>query len=101
MTSDSSVLESRLTTGTVLAVFTAKWAPAGRLLVRSLEDQQSSFEDVTLVTVDVDEAPHLADRYLILAVPAVAVLVDGQLRSRSVGAVSAASCVALLDEVSP
>lgn len=99
MSSDSSVLESRLSTGTVLAVFTAKWAPAGRLLLRALEDQQHTLQDVTLVTVDVDEAPHLADRYLILAVPAVAVLVDGKIRSRSVGAVSPASCLALLEEV--
>lgn len=97
MTSDVAVLESRLTAGTVLAVFTAKWAPAGRVLLRALEE--SGHPDVTIVTVDVDDAPHLADRYQILAVPAAAVLVDGVLKERTQGAVSAEACLSLLHEV--
>jgi thioredoxin-like negative regulator of GroEL len=98
MTFDIAVLESRLTTGTVLAVFTAKWAPAGRVLLRAVEEHADT--GVTLVTVDVDEAPHIADRYQILAVPAAAVIVDGVLKERTQGAVNAEMCLSLLREVS-
>jgi len=99
MNSDTVALEQRLVEGAVLAVFTARWAVAGRVLVRTLEESLSTRKDVTLVTVDVDEYPHLADRFQILSVPTVAVLGNGLVRERSAGAIGAAEVLAMLEEV--
>lgn len=65
----------------VCVLFSARWCAAGELLSRHLRATDQL--ECPVVVVDVDEYPHLADRYRVQSLPAVVMLIGtekGRLR---------------------
>src|SRR4051812_1570283 len=72
----------------VLVDFWAPWcAPCRQLgpLVERVARQLE--EEIDVVKVDVDQAPHTAERYRISSIPTLAMFVDGKLVAQVQGAV--------------
>lgn len=72
-----------------LLAFGAAWSPPWRLLRAGIEALAS--DEVRVQCVDVDEDPATAERYRVITVPTVLILVDGKERRRVTGAVSPAA----------
>lgn len=76
-------VEAQLTTGSVLAVFSARWCPITRLLAKAGETA-----GCTVVEIDVEAFPHIADRYTVTVLPTLVALHDGVEQGRNIGSVS-------------
>lgn len=87
------VLEARIGSGERVALlFTAEWCPAGRILAGGMAER-------SVDVVDVDQAPALADRYLVVSLPTLVVIRDGRERGRLLGAFSLKEAETLLRRV--
>jgi len=67
------------------------WAHLGEQIRERLDEQATRCLDI-----DVDQLPHLADRYLVVALPTVLLLEDGRETARLHGAFSPSQAVSLL-----
>lgn len=76
-------------------LFGAPWCPIwsnlGEQIRQELGDQSADCLDI-----DVDQLPHLADRYLVVTLPTVLLLEDGRETARLHGAFSPSQAVSLL-----
>jgi thioredoxin 1 len=71
----------------VLVDFTAQWCPPCHHLdpiIAELAAEQA--ERLSVVTVDVDEQPELANRYGVMSLPSLLLFVAGDERTRLIGA---------------
>jgi thioredoxin 1 len=74
------------TDGIVLVDFTAAWCGPCRMIEPILEDLAADHDDLTVVSVDVDEMPALAAEHQVLSMPTLLFLRDGRPVRRVVGA---------------
>ena len=79
----------------VLVDFWAAWCGPCRMLAPVLEDL-SGREDFKIVKVDVDAEPALAMRFGIESIPTLLLFRNGQLVNRSVGLVSQAEILRMM-----
>jgi len=84
--------------GTVLVDFYADWCGPCKIKGAILEDMASSVENATIVKVNVDDSPQLAQRFEITGIPALLVFRDGKLVDRNVGVADAEQISALISE---
>ena len=88
MTSDAQFTQDVLTSDTpVLVDFTADWCPPCRMVEPVLEqiasDQAGRLKEVS---IDVDANPATTARYGVMSMPTLALFVDGEVVTQSVGA---------------
>ena len=69
----------------VIVDFYADWCGPCKMLGPVLEQLGTEHTDVTIVKVNVDEEPALAERYRVRGIPYVAMFKDGKLASQVVG----------------
>ena len=90
---DREVLQD---SGTVLVDFWATWCGPCRMLAPILEELSGQHPELKIVKVDVDENRELALRYGIESIPTLLVFRNGQLVNKSVGLVSKADILRLM-----
>ncbi len=71
--------------GVAVVDFWATWCGPCKMLAPILDDVADSVVDAKFGKVDVDNAPELAKRFGIMAIPNVCIFKDGQLVDRIVG----------------
>ena len=74
------------TDGIVLVDFTAAWCAPCRMIEPILDQLATEHEDLTIMTVDVDEAPAIAQAYGVLSMPTLMFFAAGESVHRVVGA---------------
>jgi thioredoxin 1 len=77
------VLESD---GAVLVDFWATWCGPCRVLHPVLEEINAERDDITVLSLDIDENPQTAAQYEVLSVPTMILFKDGQMAGKMVGA---------------
>ena len=88
MTSDAQFTQDVLTSDTpVLVDFTADWCPPCRMVEPVLEQIASDQAGrLKVVSIDVDANPATTARYGVMSMPTLALFVDGEVVTQSVGA---------------
>jgi thioredoxin 1 len=74
------------TDGIVLVDFTAAWCPPCRMIEPILEQLAAEHEDLTIMTVDVDESPAIAAAYGVMSMPTLMFFAAGEPVHRVIGA---------------
>ncbi len=75
--------------GVVVVKFGAEWCPPCRSMHSSLKQLKSRHGGgLSIVEIDVDKMPHLAQHYGISVIPRTLIFVDGKYRAGRVGASS-------------
>ena len=87
MTSADFEREALEVEGLVLVDFWAAWCPPCRRLAPTLDALAGAYEgQVTVLKVDVDEAPEVSARYGIQSIPTLILFRDGRMVDRKLGA---------------
>ena len=85
--------------GLVLVDFSAKWCGPCKRLLPELEAAAQELEGkVTIVKVDIDESPDVAQRYGVQGVPNMTFLKDGQVVDVAVGLMPKAAIVSRIKQ---
>ena len=72
--------------GVVLVDFWATWCGPCKMLAPNVEEIAKEYEGRAVVgKVDVDENPDLAERFGIMSIPALFVLVNGEVKEKLIG----------------
>ena len=77
--------EIQNTAGITIVDFWADWCGPCRMIAPILEELDREVADVTVVKVNVDQEPALADRFGINAIPTLIFFKDGQLVKQKTG----------------
>jgi thioredoxin 1 len=72
--------------GAVLVDFWATWCGPCRVLHPVLEEIAGERDDITVLSLDIDENQRTAAQYEVLSVPTMILFKDGQMVKRMVGA---------------
>ena len=73
------------TAGIAIVDFWADWCGPCRMIAPILEEVDREISDVTVMKVNVDKEPALADRFSINAIPTLLFFKDGQLVKQKTG----------------
>ena len=71
--------------GLVLIDFFATWCGPCKMLSPVIEQLANANPDLKVVKVDVDEAPMIASKYGIQAIPTLFLLKDGEIANKAMG----------------
>ena len=82
---DSIVLKSDKP---VLVDFNATWCGPCRMMAPIIEELSNENDKYKFVSVDVDEASELAEKYSISSIPCLVVIKDGKEEKRNIGFIS-------------
>ena len=86
ITSQNEFDEIVATSKPVLVDFYATWCGPCKMQAPILYEFKDEIGDkVTVVKVDVDQVPELAERYNIISIPTITVFKNGELKEKSVG----------------
>ncbi len=77
--------EIQNTPGTTIVDFWADWCGPCRMIAPILEEVDREISDITVMKVNVDKEPALADRFSINAIPTLVFFKDGQLIKQKTG----------------
>ena len=77
--------EIQNTAGIAIVDFWADWCGPCRMIAPILEEVDREISDVTVMKVNVDKEPALADRFSINAIPTLLFFKDGQLVKQKTG----------------
>ena len=77
--------EEAIAKGEVLVDFWATWCGPCRMLAPVLEEVDKELPDLTIVKVDVDEAPELAAKFGISSIPTLIRFQDGKEGEKTLG----------------
>ncbi len=71
----------------VVVDFWAEWCGPCRLVHPELEKIRQEYEGkISVVKLNIDEAPNVAAKYGVMSIPTIALFVDGAIKSQVVGA---------------
>ena len=71
---NEEVLNSK---GVVVVDFFATWCAPCKMLAPVLEELQSEMSEVSIVKIDVDESPEIANKYGVQSIPTIKIFKDG------------------------
>ena len=77
--------EIQNTSGIAIVDFWADWCGPCRMIAPILEEIDKEVEDVTVMKVNVDKEPALADRFGINAIPTLIFFKDGEIAKQKTG----------------
>lgn len=63
--------------------FTAKWCGPCQMLAPKMEELA---KEIPVEKIDVDEQPAMAEKYNVVSIPTIIVVVDGEEKERKIGA---------------
>lgn len=96
---DAAGLDAALaSTGVVLVDFRAKWCGPCRLMAPVVEEVAAARPDVTVVSVDTEEHPDLAERWDVTTIPSFHLRAGGREAGVLVGARTKPELLAAVDE---
>lgn len=75
---DSAEFNNETAKGKVLVDFFATWCGPCKMLAPIVEKVASEHEDITVLKIDVDEAPDVAAKYGIRSIPTLILFEDGK-----------------------
>ena len=81
----------------VLVDFYATWCGPCRMLRPILDEIASERSDINIMSIDVDEARSLAEKYGIISIPCVILFQDGKEIKRSIGLKSKSEIEGMLE----
>jgi thioredoxin 1 len=85
----------------VLVYFYADWCGPCQMQTPILEDLARDASDFTIVQVNIDKSPDLANRFQIESIPSLLLFRDGRLETRHVGLADKTTLRRLLPPLSP
>ena len=78
----------------VIVDFWATWCGPCRMLSPLLDEVEEEMADkITVVKVNVDDAPEIAGQYRVMSIPTLLFIKDGQIVDKTVGAMPKAALV--------
>ena len=80
--------DSVIEKGIVLVDFYADWCGPCNMLAPVLDNIAASYPELTILKVNVDEHPDLAEKHGVLSIPTLLFIKDGQTTDSSIGVVS-------------
>jgi len=80
----------------VMIDFFATWCGPCKMFAPTFE-KVSEASDAMFVKVDVEQAPELARRFRIMSVPTIIKLVDGEIAAKTMGAISEAALIQMVN----
>jgi thioredoxin 1 len=86
----------------VLVDFFAEWCGPCKLMAPILKEvKQSMGDDVTILKMDVDKNPHVADAFQVQGVPTLIIFFKGEIKWRQSGVIQAAQLEKVLRQFVP
>ena len=85
MKSIASEADLNVSNGVFVLKFWATWCGPCRMLNPVMEKLEKEFDKVTFYSVDVDQAPDLAQKFKVKSLPTVVFLQDGEEKERALG----------------
>lgn len=82
----------------VLVDFWASWCGPCQMLLPVIEELAEEMKDAKICKVNVDEQQQLAEQFQIMTIPTLAVFKDGKMTQKSVGVISKAQIIELLQK---
>lgn len=82
----------------VLIDFFASWCGPCKMLAPIIDEVAEERPDVTVVKVNVDDEPELAEQFGVFSIPTLVLLKDGKIAHQSAGARPKAQILSLIDQ---
>ena len=93
---DKFVLKTKIT----LVDFYAEWCGPCKMLAPVLEEiAEEVDDDVSVLSVDVDNAQNLSEKYSIRSIPTIIIFKDGKATQKSVGAQSKTAILEAIESI--
>jgi thioredoxin 1 len=83
---NQDTFEEQVSKGTVVAYFTAPWCGPCKIIRPILQEIEDENDDITIVKIDIEEHPDMADVHSVMGIPSLHVYVDGVLSGKMTGA---------------
>ena len=83
--------------GLVLLKFGANWCGPCKMITPSLTEISRDRNDVSIVEVDTDDSPDLAQRFQVRGIPAMYIMKNGQILEQAAGMMSKNKINELID----
>ena len=84
-TFDDSKFDELIEKGTVLIDFYADWCGPCKMLLPIIEDFSKEHDDITIIKVNVDKYPDIAQKYGVMTIPTLILYKDNKLVKKQVG----------------
>lgn len=91
---DNEVLNSEKP---VLVDFFANWCGPCKMVSPVIDEIATERDDIKVCKIDVDEQPHLAERFSVASIPTIMVFKNGTATKSEVGAKSKAAILAMVE----
>ena len=85
--------------GVIMVDFFADWCGPCKMLSPIVEAVSNELPEVKVCKLNTDEATDLAVKYQVMSIPTLLLLKDGELKDRSVGAISKSDMIAFIKNV--
>ena len=85
MINDKAEFDAKIKEGKVLVDFFAVWCGPCSMLAPLVEKVGEEHPEITVIKVDVDQAPEIASVYSIYSIPTLLLFENGELKRKQVG----------------